>query len=103
MLAVTWLQYGPVDEDLLLWVEVGRAWSSSVAWSLQLVGGCVHDTFVSVLKAIRLHVHVALISITFFPVPVTFIHDVTVLAVNACCRSQLVDERLPKFLLDRMF
>ena len=55
------------------------------------------------LQAISLHVHVALISITFSPVPVIFIHDVTVLTVNACCRSQLVEKSLPRFLLDRMF
>ena len=55
------------------------------------------------LKATSLHVHVAVISITFSLVPVIFIHDVTVLTVNACCRSQLVEERLPRFLLDRMF
>ena len=59
--------------------------------------------FCQFLKAISLHVHVAVISNTFSPVPVIFIHDVTVLTVNACCRSQLVEERLPRFLLDRMF
>ena len=61
------------------------------------------SSFSQFLKAISLHVHVAVISITFSLVPVIFIHDVTVLTVNACCRSQLVEERLPRLLLDRMF
>ena len=59
--------------------------------------------FCQFLKAISLHVHVAVISITFSLVPVTFGHDVTVLTVNACCRSQFVEERWFRFLIDQMF
>ena len=57
------------------------------------------SNFCQFLNAISLHAHVAVISITFSPVPVIFIHDVTVLTVNACCRSQLVEERVLRFLL----